>query len=163
MKKSFYSVSLLAIVLVCTFLSACRAENPEIDWKDIPVYPGAELITARSWMELPAEEPWSEVQWRYYLVEDKNILDDVVSFYDAGMPEQGWQDIPALELEAIEDFLWDYLGKIDVYIPADIAGILASWDFYKNNDKNEWAAVWTGINNQPVIADGIYIVVMQAK
>jgi len=163
MKKYILSVFCLTIISVCTFLPACAAKKSDINWKDIPVYPEAELLITRNWTNLPLEEAWSNVEWRYYLAADKHSSDEVASFYETEMPKEGWQDISGLGLTEIENMLWDYHQKIDLYIPPNIVGILGSWGYYTKNDKRDWAAVWTGINNESETADNIYIVIMQAK
>lgn len=163
MKKCILPVFGLAIILACTFLPACAGEKSGINWNDIPVYPGAELLITRNWTVLPPEEPWSVVEWRYYLAADKHSSGEVASFYEAEMLANGWQDISGLGLTEIEDILWDYHEKINLYIPPNIAGRLGSWGYYTKNNEEDWAAVWTGINNEWEIADKIYIVIMKAK
>jgi hypothetical protein len=163
MKKYILSVFGLTILLVCTFLPGCVGENSDINWNDIPVYPGAELLITRNLTVLPPEEPWSVVEWRYYLAADKYSSGEVASFYEAEMLANGWQDISGLGFTEIEDILWDYHEKINLYIPPNIVGRLGSWGYYAKNDERDWAAVWMGINNEWEIADKIYIVILQAK
>lgn len=153
----------LTIMLVCTLLPACSGESNGISWKDIPVYPEAELLITRSWTVLPDEELLSEVEWRYYLAADKNSSTEVASFYKTEMLAKGWLGISGPGFTEIEGILWDYHKKINLYIPPNIVGILGSWGYYTKNDGKDWAAVWTGINKNWEIADKIYIVIMKAK
>ena len=163
MKKYILFVFSLTIMLVCTILPACAGEKSGINWKDIPVYPKAELLITRNWTVLPPEEPWSEVEWRYYLAADKHSSGEVTSFYKAEMLAKGWQDISGLGLTGIEQIMWDYHEKINLYIPPNIVGILGSWGYYTKNDEKDWAAVWMGINKEFETADKVYIVIMKAK
>lgn len=163
MKKCILSVFCLTIILVCTFLPGCVGEKSSINWNDIPVYPGAELLITRNWTVLPPEEPWSVVEWRYYLAADKHSPGEVTSFYRAEMLAKGWQDISGLVLTKIENILWDYREKINNYIPPNIVGRLGSWGYYSKNNQKDWAAVWMGINKEWEIADKIYIVIMKTK
>jgi len=163
MKNFVLPVFCLAILLVCTFLPACAGEKSGINWNDIPVYPGAELLITRNWTVLPPEEPLSEVEWRYYLAADKHSPGEVTYFYKAEMLAKGWRSSSGPGLTEIESILWDYREKINNYIPPNIVAILGSWDYYTKNDASDWAAVWIGIDNELEIADKIYIVIMQAK
>jgi len=163
MKKCILSVFGLTIILVCTFLPGCVGEKSDINWNDIPVYPEAELLITRNWTVLPPEEPWSNVEWRYYLAADKHSEGEVASFYEAEMLANGWRDISGPGFTEIREVLWGYHEKIDPYIPPTMLGILGSWGYYTKNDKKDWAATWMSINNEWEIADKIYIVIMQAK
>ena len=129
----------------------------------MPVYPEAELLVTRKWTVLPPEEPFSIVEWRYYLAADKYSSDEVASFYETEMLAKGWSFFSELGLIKINETLWDYCKKINDYIPPDIAGMLGSCYYYTKNDQKDWAAVWLGINKEWEIADKIYIVIMKAK
>lgn len=161
MKKYILSVFSLAILII-SLLPGCTDEKNDINY-DIPIYPGAELVTTGSWSAVPIEEPWSNVEWHYYLAADKYDSDEVASFYEAEMLTSGWQDISDLLLTDIEEILWDYHQKINLYIPPNIVGRLGSWGYYTKKDRKQWAAIWTGINNEWELADKIYIVIMIAE
>lgn len=163
MKKRILFVFVLTAILVCTFLPACTGEGNGINWKDIPVYPRAELQITRNWTVLPAEEPWSDVEWRYYLAADKYSSGEVVSFYETEILAEGWQVISGLEQPGVEEMLWSYHKKINLYIPPNIVGRLGYWSYYTKNNESDWLAVWIGVNKEWELADKLYIVIMKAN
>ncbi len=163
MKKVITLVLVLSIILSGTGLTACAGGEGGITWKDIPVYPEAELVVTRNWSVLPEWEPWSEVEWRYYLAADKYSRSEVASFYESEMPAKGWQEISELEWAGIEEILWSYQEKINLYIPPDIVGRLGDWGYYSKNNEQDWAAIWIGINKEWEEADKIFIVIMIAR
>ena len=162
MKKVVSLIVILAILSACTCLIACSGGGG-ITWNDIPVYPEAELEITRNWSEFPEEEPWIEVEWRYYLAADKYSVGQVTSFYESEMPTRGWQEASELGASGIEGILWSYGAKINLYIPPDIVGRLSEWGFYSKNNEQDWAAVWMGINKDWEKADKTFIVIMIAR
>ncbi len=163
MKKVISLVFSLAIMLGCIGVTACAGENGGLTWNDIPVYPGAELAMERSWTVLPEEEPWSEVEWRYYLAGDKYSVSEIASFYESEMPAEGWQDISEMESGVINEALWSYHKLINLYTQVDIVGRMGDWGYYNKNDEKNWAAIWMGINREWEEADKTYIVIMIAR
>ena len=163
MKKVISLVFSLAIMLGCIGVTACAGENGGLTWNDIPVYPGAELAMERSWTVLPEEEPWSEVEWRYYLAGDKYSVSEVASFYESEMPANDWQEISGLEWAGIEEILWGYCEKINLYVEADIVGRVGDWGYYNKNGEKDWALIWMGINKEWEEADKTFIVIMIAR
>ena len=153
----------LFILLAFSSLTACAGEKADFNWNDIPVYPGAELELTRTWSVLPEEEPFSEVEWRYYLAGDKYSVSEVVSFYESEMPAIGWQEALEPETLGILEVIWKYNEKINHYVPADIVKRLNSWGYYSKNDGIDWAALWMGINKDWEEADKTYIIIMLAK
>ena len=163
MKKVALLVSILTIILVYTSFTSCAGEGVGFTWKDIPVYPGAELELTRTWSVLPEGEPFSEVEWHYYLAGDKYSVSEVTSFYESEMPAIGWQEALEPETPGILEVLWKYCEKINYYVPADIVKRLSSWGYYSKNDGNNWAALWIGINKDWEEADKTFIVIMLAR
>jgi hypothetical protein len=160
--KKFIFLFLSLFILVPSFLVGCGVEKNSFNWT-VPIFPGAELVITRSWSTLPPEEPWSEIEWRYYLTADKYSLDRVSSFYENGMLANEWQNMKDLPLSETEEMLWNYLEKINLYTPSNIVNGLGSWGFYTKNGERNWIAIWTGINDEWEKADKIYIVVMTAE
>ena len=66
-------------------------------------------------------------------------------------------------LAVIEEILWSYQEKINLYISPDIVGRMGSWDYYSKNNEKDWAAVWMGINKDWEEADKTFIVIMRAR
>ena len=163
MKKVIVLALVLSIILSGTGLTACAGREGGVTWKDIPIYPGAELKQASTWTILPEDEPWSEVEWRYYLAADKYSASEVISFYHSEILAEGWQDISGMDLIGIEEFLWNYRVKINPYISPDIVGRLGDWGYYSKNNEQDWAAIWIGINKEWEEADKIFIVIMIAR
>ncbi|MFC1847180.1 hypothetical protein ACFLYS_03895, partial [Chloroflexota bacterium] len=164
MKKVILLTLTLVIMLGCTGFTACGGEKGGLTWNDIPIYPDAELLVSRSWPVPPEEEiSWSEVEWHYYLAGDKYSVSEIASFYESEMPARGWQDKSEMELGVINDALWSYHNKINLYTQADIAGRMGSWGYYSKNDDNDWAAIWMGINREWEEADKVFIVIMIAR
>jgi len=79
------------------------------------------------------------------------------------MPAEGWQGISGLEQPGIEEMLWSYHGKINLYIPPNIVGRLGYWSYYTKNNESDWATVWVGVNKEWELADKTYIVIMKAN
>ena len=156
MKKLLLLLLVVALVLGCNGLIACgsyekeAAESRETEeetketeeeeeagtvsagdgltWKDMPVYSGAREIAKGAWAIPPAdEEDWSEVEWRYYEVNDSS--GDVTKFYKSEMPENGWDEI-----------MWMDAGEM-------------SWAFYQKNNEQDGAMIWvTADNGNAIIA-----------
>ena len=163
MKKVISLALSLTIMLVCASFVACGGTKGGLTWKDIPVYPGAEMIVERSWPVSPGEEIyWSEVEWRYYLAGDRYSVSDIASFYESEMPARGWRDVSEMESEVI-DALWSYHHEINLYTQADIEGRTGDWGYYNKNGEKDWAAIWIGINREWEEADKTFIVIMIAR
>ena len=163
MKRVTSLVLVLAIMLGCFSFTACAGGKGGLTWNDIPVYPEAELKQTSKWPVVPEEEPWSGVEWRYYLAGDKYSVSQIASFYQSEMPLKGWQDISEWEFPGIEEILFSYCQKINLYVDADIVGRLGDWGYYSKNDEKDWAAVWIGINKEWEEADKTFIVIMRAR
>ena len=164
MKKVISLTLALAIMLGCTSFTACGGEKGGLTWDDIPAYPGAELVVERnwSWPVIPEEEPWSTIEWHYYLAGDKYSVSEIASFYESEMSAKGWQDVSEMESGVI-DALWSYHHMINLYTQADIEGRTGDWGYYNKNGEKDWAAIWMGINREWEEADKTFIVIMIAR
>ncbi len=151
------------ITLVIYSLIGCLGEIPGLTWDDIPIYPQAELELTRNWTVLPEEEQLSEVEWRYYLAEDKYSVDDISLFYESEMPDKGWQETKEIQEREIIDVLSSYITKINYYVPIEVAGRISEWGYFSKGDGENWAALWIGINDEWEKADKTYIVILIAR
>jgi len=94
--------------------------------------------------------------------EVKHLLPQLETLYEVRIKRKRGEKVSGLSPE-IEEMLWSYLKKINLYIPPDIVGRLGYWSIYTKNDQKDWVVVWIGINNVWEIADKTYIVIMKAK
>jgi hypothetical protein len=104
-----------------TSQTSSPASGGGMTWDDVPVYPGADQVLEQSWAIPPAEEEWSEMEWKYF--ESGDSISDITEFYKDKMPDNGWEEMFFM----------------------DAAGGFAMGMYMKNNEK-DGAMIWAGEN-----------------
>jgi hypothetical protein len=79
--------------------------SSDITWNDVPVYPGADSVHEASWSLPPTDEhEYAEAEWRYFEVGAST--DDVGSFYESKMPDNGWEEVMNFDMAETKYFLY---------------------------------------------------------
>ena len=153
LKSKFYLVAMALLgTLVLTF-GACGGdgessnqdtsspskgagqETPEIQppsggelvWDDIPIYATAEQVQKGSWAIPQDQGNLSQVEWRYFELDDAHDVDMVTRFYKMEMPKNGWQEMSWMEMEEM------------------------NWGSYSKNNEENVAMLWIGAQDDKTI------------
>ena len=133
MKKPFYMLMVLILVLSCTALVACGGGDDDDDEQsngtssevtseetsatsdetsgtsgegcsDVPKYPGASDTEASwNWGAGQFGEN-AEAEWHYYTTDDDPS--DVIDYYKDEMPDEGWQEVMSMDYDEYAMTIW---------------------------------------------------------
>jgi len=88
----------------------------DLNWDDVPVYPGASQAEEFS-MTIPGAETgdYEKIEWRYY--ETGDSVDNVDSFYADKMPDNGWEETISMNMGEVSWSFWSKdTGDTGAYI-----------------------------------------------
>lgn len=110
-------------------------ETPDVEftagdftWDDIPLYPGADEAEEFSMAMAGGDEgDCGRLEWRYYEVDGD--VEDVASFYEDEMPDNGWEEVMNMDLGEMAWSYWQKEGeKIQAYVGvAEDGGDVMLW------------------------------------
>jgi hypothetical protein len=108
-----------------------RPATGDLNWDDMPAYPGATQTQKGSWAVPPSEGDYSKFEWRYY--ETSDAIDKVGAFYKREMPVKGWEQTAWMDVQQMQ---W---GSFMKNSEADAAMVWASSEGTKTV-----VAMWRG-------------------
>ncbi len=162
-RRTAASFLFILILLSASIGTSCSCNNPELILGDVPFYPEAELVMTRSWTDLPSREPVAQIDWCYFLVEDKHSASQISHFYTSELLARGWLDESASVNTGTTTLFWRYLETINLYVPVEMVGRPSSWIYYSKNNQQDWLVLLIGLERPWLESDKTPVIIIRAK